>query len=155
MKVFRIGRSKYAGDLSGEGAKLFGGRWNHKSVPCIYTSESRALALLEYTVNINIDDIPRALTITTFEFSLSEIKIVERADLPGDWQDAPAPSSTKDFGTAFLRNLTHAVLKIPSSVMADEFNYLLNPLHRESKHVKILEIKDFVYDVRIKMNLGA
>lgn len=152
MKVFRIGRSKYAGDLSGEGAKLFGGRWNHKSVPCIYTSESRALALLEYTVNINIDDIPRALSITTFEFSLSEIKIIERADLPGDWREAPAPSSTKDFGTAFLRNLTNAVLKIPSSVMGEEYNYLLNPLHPESKHFKIVEIKDFVYDVRIKMN---
>ena len=62
MLVYRIGRTKRAGDLTGEGSRLNGGRWNHKLTPCIYTSESRALALLEYTVNVNIDEIPRALT---------------------------------------------------------------------------------------------
>lgn len=150
MKVYRIGRSKYAYDKTGEGAKLFGGRWNHKSVPCIYTSESRALALLEYTVNINIDDIPRALCVTTFEFPSSQIKLIEEADLPGNWRQSPAPSSTKDFGTALLKNVSASVFKIPSSVMSAEYNFLLNPLHPDSKYFTISEVEDFVYDVRIK-----
>ncbi|MGI8637275.1 MAG: RES family NAD+ phosphorylase, partial [Segetibacter sp.] len=67
MIVYRIGRLKYSKDLSGEGAKLNGGRWNHKLTPCLYTSASRSLAILEYTVNVNIDDIPRALSMTTLE----------------------------------------------------------------------------------------
>ncbi|MEJ7829428.1 MAG: RES family NAD+ phosphorylase [Segetibacter sp.] len=151
MFVYRIGKTKYAENLSGEGARLNGGRWNHKLVPCIYTSESRALASLEYTVNVNIEDIPRALSITTFEIPDVDIQFLTEADLPGNWKDAPAPSSTKDFGTNKLKELTNSIIKIPSSVIPNEFNYLLNPLHPNSKLFKIVEITDFIYDVRIKM----
>ena len=151
MRVYRIGRTKFAGDLSGEGAKLFGGRWNHKLIPCIYTSESRALAMLEYTVNISIEEIPRALSITTFEIPSSGIELIMEDKLPGNWRRSPAPSSTKDFGTQLLKNPTNAIFKIPSSVITEEYNYLLNPLHADSKYFKMVEIKDFIYDLRIKM----
>jgi RES domain-containing protein len=151
MEVYRVGATKYAGDLSGEGAKLFGGRWNHKTVPCIYTSQSRALATLEYTVNINIDEIPRALSITTFDIPQSEIRLISEDKLPGNWKETPAPSSTKDFGTALLKSSNSVVYKIPSCVMNEEFNFLLNPLHPQHKLFKIIEIKDFIYDVRIKL----
>ena len=86
MVVYRVGKTKYANDLKGEGARLFGGRWNNKMVGCLYTSESRALAVLEYTVNVNIDDIPRALSITVIGIPDSPIKILSEADLPGDWK---------------------------------------------------------------------
>lgn len=151
MEVYRVGATKYAGDLSGEGAKLFGGRWNHKTVPCIYTSQSRALAILEYIVNINIDEIPRALSITTFDIPQSEMRLISEDKLPGNWRETPVPSSTKDFGTALLKSLTFAIYKIPSGLMNEEFNFLLNPLHPQHKLFKIIEIKDFIYDVRIKM----
>jgi RES domain-containing protein len=151
MLVYRIGKTKYSGDLTGEGARLNGGRWNHKLVPCIYTSESRALALLEYTVNVHIEDIPRALSITTFEIPETPIQLLTEADLPGNWKDVPAPSSTKDFGTELLKSLSHSIIRIPSAVIPNEYNYLLNPLHPEARDFKIKDIKDFVYDVRIKM----
>lgn len=151
MKVYRIGRTKFASDISGEGARLFGGRWNHKLIPCIYTSESRALALLEYTVNISIDEIPRALSITTFEIPSSGIEIIKEDKLPGNWKHFPAPASTKDFGTRLLKDSTNSIFKIPSSVIVEEYNYLLNPLYAGSKYFKIVEIKDFIYDLRIKM----
>lgn len=150
MKVYRIGRTKFAGDVTGEGARLFGGRWNHKSIPCIYTSESRALALLEYTVNVNIEEIPRALSITTFEIPNMGIKIFREDNLPGDWKASPGPSSAKDFGTKHLTSLSHPVFKIPSSIITEEYNFLLNPLHTANKNFKIIDIRDFVYDVRIK-----
>ena len=150
MEVYRIGRTKYAGDITGEGARLFGGRWNHKSVPCIYTSESRALALLEYTVNVNIEEIPRALSITTFQISNTGIKIIRENNLPGDWKVSPGPTSAKDFGTKHLTSLSHSVFKIPSSIITEEYNFLLNPLHAAHKDFKIVDVKDFVYDVRIK-----
>lgn len=151
MIVYRIGRTRYANDLTGEGARLFGGRWNHKGVPCLYTSASRALALLEYTVNVNVDDIPRALSFTTLEIPDDSIREVAESDLPGDWRAVPSPVSTKAFGTAWLSSQTHGVCRVPSTVIPSEFNYLLNPLHPGIGAVKILAVDDFVYDVRIKM----
>ena len=151
MLVYRIGKTKHADDLSGEGAKIHGGRWNHKSIPCIYTSQSRALSLLEYTVNINVEDIPRALSITTFEIPDEDILMIKEDSLPGNWKQIPIPSSTKDFGTLLLNNKGKLAIKIPSAVMAEEYNYILNPLHFNSEKIKIVEIKDLVYDLRIKM----
>ncbi len=149
MIVYRVGKTKHANDLSGEGAKINGGRWNHKNFPCVYTSESRALSLLEYTVNVNIEEIPRALSITTIEIPDSQILMLNEALLPGDWKKVPAPSSTKDFGTRLLNTSEKAVIKIPSSILEEEFNYLLNPQHKQIQF-KILEVRDLVYDVRIK-----
>lgn len=150
MLVYRIGRTKYADDLSGEGARLNGGRWNHRLTPCLYTSASRSLSVLEYTVNVNIDDIPRALSITTLDIPENHLLKLNLTDLPGDWRASPAPSSTKDFGTELLRKGEYAVIQIPSAVIPDEFNFLLNPFHKESIKFSIVNISDFIYDVRIK-----
>jgi RES domain-containing protein len=151
MIVYRIGRTKYANDLTGEGSRLNGGRWNHKLTACVYTSESRALALLEYTVNVNIDAIPRALSFAAVEIPDDNILQLNIANLPGDWSAAPAPASTKHFGTALLKQAGYAVIKVPSAVIPDEYNYLLNPLSKESTKFKVVEVRDFVYDIRIKM----
>jgi RES domain-containing protein len=120
MIVYRISKTRYANDLSGEGARLHGGRWNHKGTPCIYTSENRALAVLEYTVNVAIDDIPRALSMVVI-------------DIPVDDMTTFAP-----------------IIKIPSAVIPEEFNYVLNPMHPDSRSFRIIQVTDFVYDIRIK-----
>lgn len=127
MIVYRIGRTKYANDLTGEGARLNGGRWNHKLTPCVYTSESRALAVLEYTVNVNIDDIPRAL-------SISAIDIPEKNIL------------------ALTIKGQFSIIKVPSAVLPNEYNFLLNPLHTDRSKFSIVDVQDFVFDVRIKNN---
>ena len=151
MIVYRVGKTKYAGDLTGEGAKLFGGRWNNKMVGCLYTSESRALAVLEFTVNVNIDDIPRALSITVIEIPDETIRILNETDLPGDWKLSPAPSSTKDFGSKLLLAAAEPVIKAPSTIIPAEFNFLLNPLHPDSRKFNIIDIVDFIFDLRIKI----
>ena len=150
MLVYRIGKTRYATDLSGEGARLYGGRWNHKLTACIYTSESRALAVLEYTVNVNIEAIPRSLSITVIEIPSSSIFTLTENKLPGNWKESPAPAATKDFGTQLLKAAKTAIIKIPSAIISQECNYLLNPAHINSKAFKIVEVSDFVYDVRIK-----
>ncbi len=151
MIVYRIGRTKYANNLTGEGARLNGGRWNHRLTACIYASESRALAVLEYTVNVNIDDIPRALSISTLEIPERNILELTIPALPGDWRAAPAAASTKDFGTQLLKKAEFVVIRIPSAVIPDEYNFLLNPVHKESYKFSIINVQDFVYDVRIKI----
>lgn len=151
MLVYRIGRTKFARDLSGEGARLYGGRWNKKLIPCIYAAESRALALLEYTANVNIEDIPRALSVATFEIPENGIFEIPLAKLPGDWSLSPAPASTRDLGSALLGAGGHLVVKIPSAILSDEFNYLLNPIHPGFQDIKIIDVKDLIYDVRLKL----
>jgi RES domain-containing protein len=150
MLVYRVGKTKYAHDLKGEGSRLWGGRWNNKMISCVYTSASRALAVLEYTVNINIDDIARALSIITIEIPDRKITVLNEADLPGNWKNSPAPSSTKDFGSKLLLAAEAPVIQLPSSILPDEYNYLLNPRHHDSEKFKIVNVADFVYDIRIK-----
>ena len=150
MKVYRITKTQYADDLNGTGSKLFGGRWNHIDTPCIYTSENRALAVLEYSVNIAMDFIPRALSLCTFEMDESKIYELKPEDLPGNWGDTPVPKATQDFGTGLLQQ-KHGILKIPSIIIPQEFNYILNPL-AEKINFKFLDSKDFIFDLRIKTN---
>jgi len=151
MLLYRIGKTKFANDLSGEGSRLYGGRWNQPGTSCVYCAQSRALALLEYTVNVNIEDIPRALSITEIEILNIQIKEFNISELPGNWDGIPSPSSTKDFGTKFLNEGEFGVFKIPSAIIPQEYNYLLNPLHADRGKFKILSVQDFIFDTRIKL----
>lgn len=149
MVVFRLCNTRYANDLTGEGARINGGRWNHIGTPCIYTSESRSLAVLEFSVNTNIARILRNLSMVRIQIP-DDIQQLGVSYLPGNWRDAPAPSSTKDFGTFLLNRAEHAIIKIPSAVIPEEFNYLINPMHPLITMSSIVDVKDFVYDIRIK-----
>jgi RES domain-containing protein len=150
MIVYRISKTRYANDLSGEGARLHGGRWNHKGTPCIYTSENRALAVLEYTVNVAIDDIPRALSMVVIDIPVDDMTTFAVSRLPGNWYETPVPAETKDFGAGILEARHSPIIKIPSAVIPEEFNYVLNPMHPDSRSFRIIQVTDFVYDIRIK-----
>lgn len=149
MLVYRISQTRYAEDTSGEGARLFGGRWNLPMVSCLYTSESRALALLEFSVNVNIYDIRRALSFITYEIEDEKIHVISIPELPGNWKDNIAPRQTQEFGTRLLIRKNVPIIKIPSVVIPQEHNYLINPLYYSG--LKIVEIADYAYDVRVKL----
>jgi len=147
MLVYRIGKTQFIQDLEGLGAKLYGGRWNHMGTPCIYTSESRALAVLEYLVNVTIQHIPKQLSIATFEIDEKQLDTPSLKNLPDDWQAIPASYTTKNFGTEMLKKGVPG-FKIPSVVLPDEYNYVLNPL-AGGRLFKLVDISDFEYDVRL------
>lgn len=148
MRVYRISKTKYSEDLNGTGAKLYGGRWNPVGTPCIYTAESRALATLEYAVNVNIDFIPRGLSICVFEIDDNQIHTIDIQKLPGNWRDNPTPLSTKEFGAEYFSK-GYSILKIPSVVIPEEWNYILNP-NMDTLDFELVEVRDFVFDLRIK-----
>lgn len=150
MFVYRISRRKYADEITGKGARLFGGRWNNKLVSCLYTSESRALAVLEYTLNISIDDIPRALCIVTFDINDRVIFDPKESTLPANWKNLFVPKETQNFGSELLLHPKIQVIKIPSTKVPDKFNYQISPLQYKGKS-KVHSARDFVYDARLKV----
>lgn len=150
MKVYHLGKTKFGGDLTGKGAELYGGRWNRPGFPCIYTSGTRSLALLEYAVNNSLDNIPRALSFTIYEIPGDSHFKPSRSSLPGNWTDRPTPISSMDFGTRILKENKYLILALPSVVIPQEFNYIINPNHKDFQKIKVVEIKDFVFDVRVK-----
>jgi RES domain-containing protein len=151
VKVYRVSKSKYKNDLEGIGAKLYGGRWNNIGVSCLYTSESRALAVLEFASNVELALIPRALHISCYEVPESEFVVFSEKDMPGDWKEAPSPQSTKDFGSNYFKDPNILGIRVPSTIIPDEFNYLINPESDELGSIEALDSKDFIFDVRIKM----
>ena len=150
MIVYRIAKKKYIHDLSGTGARLYGGRWNHKGISTVYTSESRSLATVEYLVHVNLAIVPRGLMI-------SSIKIPDRmtpqevsiSDLPANWREFPAPSELAEIGTNWALVNETLLLRVPSAVVEHEFNILINPSHPDFKHVKIIDTKECTFDERL------
>ena len=104
MLLYRISKTIYARDREGLGSKLYGGRWNNIGIPCIYTSESRALAILEYAVNIELTMIPTTLAITIYEVAELDFFYCNIDDLPANWRNNPAPVSAKEFGSRLLQD---------------------------------------------------
>lgn len=150
IRLYRLSGKKYARDLSGEGSRLYGGRWNHVGTPCVYAAENRSLAVLEYSVNSDLYLIPRALSMLTLLVPAESVKECTIPELPGNWMEAPAPFHTKDFGTRILQQRTHLLIRIPSAIVPQEFNYLINPQHPLAAQIQIAEAVDFIYDPRVK-----
>ena len=105
---------------------------------------------MEYSVNTGADHIPPALRIITIDIGTASIEVIPESVLPPDWKVTPTPSSTKDFGSAIIKASKAAIIKIPSTIITSEHNFLLNPDHPDARKFKILELTDFHYDFRIK-----
>lgn len=148
--VWRLAKAGYA-SFDGEGARLYGGRWNHPGIRAVYASESLSLAALEYFVNLDTDLAPDRLVSLRAEIPRRiEQEIVETGDLPKHWRTCPAPEALQDIGTEWLRRGETAVLSVPSAVVPEERNYLLNPAHREFSRIRIGRPRPFQFDPRMR-----
>ncbi len=134
--------------FSGEGARLYGGRWNRKGTPMVYTAGSQSLAMLEMLVQ---DEPLRANYVVipaTLPDSL-EIERIDPAQLPADWCDLATREQLQALGTAWARRRSSAVLAVPSAVIPMETNYLLNPLHPAYPEIEIGTAETFITDLRL------
>ncbi len=148
MILYRIVNCSYA-DLSGTGARLFGGRWSSVGKSAIYLASSRALAVLEVLVHLSPLMIPDNYCLVEIEVPDSNVTNIEIKDLPPDWKNLSPPAALKQIGDAFLKKQEHLLLKMPSSIVPMEDNYLLNPLHAAMNKVKILKKEPFDFDSRL------
>lgn len=148
MIVYRISKKQYIHDLTGFGAANFPGRWNSKGVYVLYTAATPSLALLESVVHIT--------SLVQVEYSLAKIFIpddliveISTTDLPENWYVFPAPGDLKKFGDDFVRENKFLTLKVPSSIMPEDTNLLINPAHPAFSKVKILSVRQLDIDSRL------
>ncbi len=152
MIVYRISRRIYSKDLSGVGAGLYGGRWNPPGINLLYTAGSISLCYLEYLAhNIHLL-INQEVCLIKIEVN-DPVPILEPDfhSLPHDWDEKSyTPQSTMKYGSELVIENKHYLLKVPSAIVPQEFNYLLNPNHEEHSQTKVIEIIDpFKIDARM------
>lgn len=150
MIVFRLSKSVHSGDLSGKGAEKSGGRWNSKGVPMVYTGESRALCTTEIAVHTPLGNIPLDYELVSIEIPHTiSIKELSKKEIPKDWRVFPHSHSTQQIGDKFVKDAKFLVLKVPSVVVHGEFNYLINPDHKDISSISIRTIEPFNFDERL------
>jgi len=150
MLVYRIAKKDVVKDLTGTGAKLFGGRWNHRGTAVIYTSETRALATVEFLVHLSLSNAPRGLMTATIEIPDNIVpEDIPRASLPRGWRDYPPPREVADLGTRWAKSKKSLLLRVPSAVVKQEYNILINPLHSDMGKVVLQRVEACEFDKRL------
>ncbi len=146
---WRITKEKHAKTaFTGEGAARTGGRWNSRGVAIVYTSSTRALAALESLVHLNPPVLFTYVAVAA-EFDQKLVEIIRPDRLPIDWQVEPPSSSTKAIGDDWVRRASAAVLAVPSVLVPEELNYLLNPRHPAFNRMRIGKAERFAFDSRL------
>jgi RES domain-containing protein len=150
MLVFRVAKTKHIRDLSGIGARLHGGRWNHPGTPLVYASDSRSLATLEYLVHVDFAHLPARLSIATLEIPDDvTAEEIPRTALPRSWREFPPPPKLADLGTSWARGGRSLLLRVPSAIVEREQNILINPAHPEISRVVVVRVERHRIDARL------
>jgi RES domain-containing protein len=145
-------RTYEADDLSGAGAKATGGRWNVAGGAIVYTSRTRALACLETVVHLNAGGLPlnRYLVEVTIPDNLwTDAQMMTPASLPVGWDAEPSGRTSIEFGTNWIRSGTSALLVVPSVIVPEELNILINPQHRGSARITATKVRKWLYEPRL------
>ena len=149
MRTWRLCRRAHAAP-DGEGARRYGGRWNLRGTALVYTSASASLAALECFVHLDPEEAPVDLILTPVDIPPSlVVRELRVAALPADWRDLPAPEALARLGTDWARRLESAVFAVPSAVVPEERNYLLNPAHPGFRTITFGAARPFSLDPRM------
>jgi RES domain-containing protein len=144
MVCWRLCRRPFA-DLSGDGARLYGGRWNSPGRPVVYLAEHPALAALEVRVHL---DLP--LELIPSDYVLMRVMVPDAPFEPFD-----VPADTAAFGNAWLSEARGAALRVPSVLMPHSWNILLNPRHPDASQSFTIEVEPFAFDPRLWQPMGS
>lgn len=149
MIVYRLTNSKYQHDISGYGAFLYGGRWNSKSVYALYAAQYISLAVLEMVVNYDRNASPLLPSFHLLEIIVPDDGIInlDTPALKNHWQ--MDYEYTQFIGDQFLQQQSNLVLQMPSAVIPEEYNFLINPMHKNFKAVKINSSRLYGIDNRL------
>lgn len=149
MLVYNIRKAKYAKSLQASGVA---NRWNKNDEFIIYTGSSRALSTLELVVHRSSISIDSSYKLLVIEIDCEEDEIYEikKSKLPENWQSVKAYPELQEIGSAWYQDFKYLVMKVPSSIIPKEYNYLINTKHSDFySKVKIKELEDYNWDDRL------
>jgi len=135
-----------ASAFTGEGARLAGGRWNSPGVPVIYTSANKSLAALELLVHVG-SNVP--IPYKAFRLEIADDLICSLAQIPKGWDVEPPGPASMRIGDRWCSEARTAALAVPSVIIPEEKNFVLNPMHPDFKRIKIGPALDFAFDSRL------
>ncbi|MFN8355878.1 MAG: RES family NAD+ phosphorylase [Spirosomataceae bacterium] len=148
MQVYRISVARWANQLAASG---YAARWNSQGRFVIYTADSRALACLENVVHRSGEGLNQLFKVMTIQLpDHIAITHVKEDELPENWSDYRNYAICQQIGDKWLDEHRTAILRVPSAIIPDEHNYLLNPAHPDFNTIKLLNVEDFLFDHRIK-----
>jgi RES domain-containing protein len=146
--VYRICSAKYPNN-DGEGAKLYGGRWNHKGTPMLYCAETLSACVLENLVHSSV--LPQNKVAISAEIPDGvALMAKDSSNLPSNWNSPAHIASTQDIGTNWVLSLASVALFVPSAIVSHERNVLINPLHPDFARIKFGAPNPFAFDPRLK-----
>jgi RES domain-containing protein len=146
VRVWRIASAAHAA-FDGEGARRYGSRWTPKGLPAVFTSATLSLAALERFVNTDPDLEPDQLVAIAVDIDPNvAVETVAVADLPADWRTYPPPPALAVTGERWLRTSISVVLSVPSAVIPNERNFILNPAHPDFGELTIHPSEPFSFD---------
>jgi RES domain-containing protein len=150
MFVYRIAKKEHS-SLDGMGGLYGPGRWHKKGNLVIYTSEHASLAAWEKIVHVaSFENLPNNLLLIKIEIpDRIEIQTVPQKVLVEGWDNFPFASETVNFGTSFLQKKEHLALKVPSVIIPEEYNIILNPGHPDIQDCRVVNATEFIFDMRI------
>ncbi len=148
MIAYRLATAQYADDISGEGAAIYGGRWNPVGMKALYTSQSISLCILEILARTNVKINPVDYQLITLEFPDNPLSEIKNSQLKAGWKNHV--EYTQWIGEEFLKDNKSLVMQVPSAIVERENNFILNSLHKDFTKVRILEIEALNLDQRLR-----
>lgn len=150
MRIFRISKLQYIDDFSGEGARLYGGRWNVQGDAMLYFSENISLSLLEILVHAEFGKLPPDYAFVEVEIPDESVKTIQSlAFIKPKWSAEKAIKQVQLLGSAWLQKQESLALRVPSAVLGLEHNILVNPNHKDFGSLKIINQDTIDFDPRL------
>ena len=149
MRLWRITRRTHV-TLDGEGPRLYGARWNSPGTPVVYAASHLSLAALEYLVHIDMEETPDDLVALRISVPNDATEMeYGAADLPAGWQRTPPPAECQVIGDDWAKTREDLLLRVPSVLVPEESNVLVNPIHLDAARVRVAGFRPFFYDPRL------
>jgi RES domain-containing protein len=149
--AWRIVKSARASDaFDGEGARIHGGRWSSPGTAIVYTAQSESLAALELLVHLQASHLLASYSSISATFDEALIEVMSPTALPADWRSYPAPAALAQIGDSWAAERRSAILQVPSAVVPNEMNFLVNPAHADFARIRIGRARPFEFDPRLE-----
>ena len=143
-------KERHAGiAFDGEGARLFGGRWNSPGTRVAYASDSIALATLEVLAHLQSTAVLQSYVLATIDFPEELVEVLDPASLRRGWRRYPSPPENQAVGDRWLTEGRSLVLRVPSAIIPSAANFLINPQHPRFGRVIIRQPERFAFDPRL------